>query len=1266
MKSKFLRWLAVFFIMALAITPVLSFPAEAEASTILSEGFESGTGNWTLDSGIGTTTAQAHGGSFSLSMNVTGSAYHKFTPAEIASPFRDVTLYWYPVATSSAFNTAIMSFEEGSFTVTNKSIEAFWGGSANVVYFKLYTYAGNVTTSTTTSANVTITNDAWHKFEFTSNTTATQIKVDDVAVTFGGVDHSTTLTNTYDWLRFSASSGSGIPETQTIQIASSNDDTTTYWNGSAWVSSTSNGFIYAGQTTGVEKMGAGLRFLSPTIQSGSTINSANMTIYVKTVASGVTVNSTITGDLELNPATFSTLADYQARRGTVVGGANDSKITTSHVHWDNISAWTPIGAAITTPEIGTVIQEIINQPGWNSGNAIALFLDDHVGSSTMNAYRMGQTYSGNATQAAKLNITYTAPIITYYVDDISVSITPIIDTSNLYSRTINATMPANPGGTNNIQLIYGYLIDRNPASLSTAQTAADLIQSAYNGGDKSLNFLKEIAILYKFDPTRLELLNNLADLTWTYRVNSTTKLPYKNINSAGVSTDNICMVADPLDALTIVNAFTGAYLATSNITMLNRAESILTAINTYMRHPTYDTIMYTVNATNGAQSDNRSRGGVSVASFIETAMYLSSVSGNISIRDMAENQAQKYIQYAWDSTVKAFTYRPDDIGFEDFTPEMSQALMYVYEATSNATYMTYAEDSFNSYMTYFRRNGLTCHYFYNNGQYGWEPSHFAYYIAAAAVKLYKHTGNTTYLAISDNYTSLLVDYFLGTNSEMIYSDNFSQYSSISYRSARLYQSELLYRFIMPTTGVTISWDYGHDLYGKYLSVANAPIDVSFNGTEVHLYNVSGTGNITFASGINTAVVHYGGIDYTVDVSSSHQVILPLGGGTVAPTVTLQAATTVEATTATLNANLTDYGGEACTVTFYIGLTDGGTNPASWSSNSTPTSPAQPQGNGAAYLTTLGLTAGRIYYFSASANNSGGTSWPAASLSFLLKPAAPTGVSASDGTSTSNVTISWTLSTGASTYHVWRDSTDLGSTGNVSSFVDTGAALPVITPGAASATDGTDNTTVTVTLSGTSVANGTSHVYKVVASNASGSSADSSTDTGYVGHGALTYQWQRSTGDAPSGFANLAGATGSSYSDNTTTPGLAFYWRCVLNATGATQDVSTADRGYAGTITPAPTSTTTTTIDLTAITAAIAGIRTTFADFFSSLLAFIPLLLLVGVAFWSKDPVFYIAGGLGMILFGFSYWTSNNYMSILLVLTGAAVFSKAFIGRRAKE
>lgn len=88
-------------------------------------------------------------------------------------------------------------------------------------------------------------------------------------------------------------------------------------------------------------------------------------------------------------------------------------------------------------------------------------------------------------------------------------------------------------------------------------------------------------------------------------------------------------------------------------------------------------------------------------------------------------------------------------------------------------------------------------------------------------------------------------------------------------------------------------------------------------------------------------------------------------------------------------------------------------------------------------------------------------------------AAPTNVAATDGTSTSSVTITWSPSTGASSYQVWRNTVD-----------DSSTATQVGSPSAA-------------TLEDNSVVQGTVYWYWVKAVNAGGTSAFSTSNSGYA-------------------------------------------------------------------------------------------------------------------------------------------------------------------------
>jgi phage minor structural protein len=179
------------------------------------------------------------------------------------------------------------------------------------------------------------------------------------------------------------------------------------------------------------------------------------------------------------------------------------------------------------------------------------------------------------------------------------------------------------------------------------------------------------------------------------------------------------------------------------------------------------------------------------------------------------------------------------------------------------------------------------------------------------------------------------------------------------------------------------------------------------------------------------------------------------------------------------------------------------------------------------------------------------------------PPAPTGVTATKGTHTDKVVITWTKAVGATGYRVYRNGVDIsGLLGDVDTYDDLTAAAPTITPGTAAASDGTYKDKVALALTGASTTNGFTYTYEVKSVNAEGENPYGDTDTGYRGVGALTKQWQRSAADSDADYTNLTGATASTYND-TTAPvdATGRYYKCVLNAAGAAQQTSTADRGY---------------------------------------------------------------------------------------------------------
>lgn len=121
---------------------------------------------------------------------------------------------------------------------------------------------------------------------------------------------------------------------------------------------------------------------------------------------------------------------------------------------------------------------------------------------------------------------------------------------------------------------------------------------------------------------------------------------------------------------------------------------------------------------------------------------------------------------------------------------------------------------------------------------------------------------------------------------------------------------------------------------------------------------------------------------------SADTFITYGSVEIFQTIATNAASSITSSSANISGDIMATS-ENVTVNVYWGTTDGGSDWSSWSNNSTPTSPSQPQGVAAFYLDVTGLSPATLYYFSASANNSVGTSWPLVSGNFTTLAVAPT-------------------------------------------------------------------------------------------------------------------------------------------------------------------------------------------------------------------------------------------------------------------------------------
>jgi hypothetical protein len=145
--------------------------------------------------------------------------------------------------------------------------------------------------------------------------------------------------------------------------------------------------------------GSQMKFLNITIPKGATITEAHFEVVCSDTTASTTVNSKIRGVDADNAVMAANTGEFE-----------NPPFTTAVVNWDNIPTWNN-GDTKDSPDIKTIIQEIIDRSGWVSGNAMIIQWDDMEKRSTQsdNVIRKGISHNNFPAKAPLLHIEYTVP-----------------------------------------------------------------------------------------------------------------------------------------------------------------------------------------------------------------------------------------------------------------------------------------------------------------------------------------------------------------------------------------------------------------------------------------------------------------------------------------------------------------------------------------------------------------------------------------------------------------------------------------------------------------------------------------------------------------------------------------------------------------------------------------------------------------------------------------------------------------------------------------
>ncbi len=186
----------------------------------------------------------------------------------------------------------------------------------------------------------------------------------------------------------SSGGGNGGDTTVNISVAQSSDDAEeNVSDGSMNITSTDLELV---DESGSTEQLVGIRFANANIPQGATITSASVQFTVDDDNTG-SVNLSIYAHKSTSSSTFSSSDDNISDRSTTA-----ASVSWSPSDWSTVGA---SGAAQKTSDLTSIIQELVDQSGWDTNSAVTIIISG-------NGEREAESYDGSSSDAAVLTITY--------------------------------------------------------------------------------------------------------------------------------------------------------------------------------------------------------------------------------------------------------------------------------------------------------------------------------------------------------------------------------------------------------------------------------------------------------------------------------------------------------------------------------------------------------------------------------------------------------------------------------------------------------------------------------------------------------------------------------------------------------------------------------------------------------------------------------------------------------------------------------------------
>lgn len=176
----------------------------------------------------------------------------------------------------------------------------------------------------------------------------------------------------------------GIAASFSTRVNNDNDDAEERRpSGSMYLTSTDLELV----TDGSQDQLTAMRFNGVTVPQGAIITNAYIEFTVDEADSGTT-SVVLRAEASDDAATF----------GTNNNNISSRPLTSFSVNWSNISPW-QVDEIHTSPDLRSIVQQVVNRNGWNSGNAMVFVISG-------SGERTAESHNGESASAPKLVIEY--------------------------------------------------------------------------------------------------------------------------------------------------------------------------------------------------------------------------------------------------------------------------------------------------------------------------------------------------------------------------------------------------------------------------------------------------------------------------------------------------------------------------------------------------------------------------------------------------------------------------------------------------------------------------------------------------------------------------------------------------------------------------------------------------------------------------------------------------------------------------------------------